>query len=159
MTPLQRRLRRLAVLVPALAVAAAVFGMLPDGVDVFHHSWKHDTDTYVGTTHAGGWALVGWAIVVLVAARFVHRDPTRVAGVRWIVVTVIIDVLACVAWAIENFTLEPETARWPGHVTAVCTGASSLLVFVVVPVVLIASKRTAPSDAVTARVVDRQRDQ
>jgi len=153
MSSLERRLRRLAVIVPLFAIAAAAFGMLPDGVDVYHYSYKHGTSTFDHTTRAGGWAVVAWAVLQAIACKWVHGAPSRFAGVMWLVCSLLIYVVCAIAWFFEMFTLAPETMEWPAHATAVCAGAAAVLVFVGLPIILLASARARSSDAPRARVV------
>ncbi len=151
-SPLERRLRRLALLIALLAIAAAVFGMFPDGVDLWKHSFKHDEEIADGTMRAGGWSLVAWAAAQVWAAWSTRTRPGRSQGVFWLAAMVAIDIAGGIAWLVENFRMDHEIARWPGHVTWVCVGTASVLALVVLPIVLLVSRGEPPSEVPTARV-------
>lgn len=153
-SPLERRLQRLAVLIPAFAIAAAIFGMLPNGVAVYCHSWKHDTDTFDHLTHAGGWTLVVWALLQVLAARPLRTMNSRRKAVQWFVVSLLVYASAAIVWFVENVTFETQVMRWPAELTAACAGSACVLVFIVLPAVLLASGAERPSDAPSARVVE-----
>ncbi|HTR51133.1 MAG TPA: hypothetical protein VMJ10_10540 [Kofleriaceae bacterium] len=152
-SPLERRVRRIARLVQVFALAAAVFGMLPGGVDVFHHSFKHDTDTFSHTMRAGGWSVVGWAITQVLAGTWVRDAPSAKAGIRWLAASIVIYVISVLCWLFETFTLSPVQLEWPAHATAACASAATLLVFVALPVVLLTADR---STVPRARVVSSE---
>jgi hypothetical protein len=151
---LEQRLRRLATIVVVLAVAAAVFGMLPNGLEVRHLSFKRETITYDGTIRAGGWSLVGWALFQVLLARTLRREPTRSAARLWIGISIAVDIAAAIAWLIENFTLADETLRWPAHLTGVCVGSVCVLVFVGLPIVLLTTRKAQPAVVPTAEARD-----
>jgi hypothetical protein len=138
------------LLVAILAVAAAVFGMFPNGIDLGVYSspsWMH--------VHAGGWSLVVWALAQVLAARWVRAraQPDRSTGVGWLVAIIMIDVSCGAAWLLENFRLDPWVLKWPAHVTAACVGAASVLVFVALPIVLVVSDGSTPPALPKARAV------
>lgn len=149
LSPLARRLRRLAVVVAALAAAAAVFGLVPDGMDLY----EHRTKLLEATTCAGGWPVVVWAFLQVVSTRPVYGEPTRALALVWIVWSLLLDLGGTFAWVVGKANLMHAEARWPGHMMGYCALATAVLVFVVVPIVLLVSSRQAPSDAPDARVV------
>ncbi len=151
-SPIERRLRRLAVLIPLFALSAAGFGMVPDGLELWSHSFKHSEDNWDGTMRAGGWALVAWGLLIVWASWSVRRRPSRARGVEWIAQLVAIYVVGGIAWLVENFRLERQVPRWPGHVTAFATGTATVLALVVLPIVLFASRGERPPDIPSARV-------
>jgi hypothetical protein len=151
-SPLERRVRRLAVLVPVFAVAAAVFGMLPDGIDVYRYSWNRGY-TFSHTARAGGWSLVVWAVLQVLASKSLRRMTTRKSARRWFAFSLVVYTGTVIAWFIENCAFETGVVRWPAHMTAACAGSACVLVFIVLPLVWLASDHVRPSDAPTARVV------
>ena len=152
MSPLAQRIRRLAVVVAVLAIAAAVFGMLPGTIVVHYHT--HDERYASEAMHAGGWSLVIWAAFQAAVAKVVHRDATRSAAGVWIAGSVVIDIAGLIAWLIENFRVGASAMSWAAQLTGACVSATAILVFVVLPIVMLVSDRTEPSDAPSARVVD-----
>ncbi len=151
-SPLERRLRRLALLIALLALAAAVLGMFPDGLELWKHSFKHDEDSWDGTMRAGGWSLVGWAVLQVWAAWSVRARPSRSRGIQWLAQLVAIDFAGGIAWLVENLRWDHQVARWPGEITGTCVGTASVLALVVLPIVLFASRGEPPSQLPSARV-------
>lgn len=152
-SPLARRLRRLAEVVAVLAVAAAVFGLVPNGMDVYSHGLDRHSQMWVGSMHAGGWAVAAWAILQVVSAKPVHGEPTRSLAVVWIVWSFFLDAGGVIAWVFGEANLMHTVPRWPGHIMGYCALATAVLVFAVVPIVLLVSSRDVPSDSASARVV------
>jgi hypothetical protein len=149
MSPLAQRVRRIAVVVAVLAIAAAAFGMWPDSVEVHYH--------ISGATElmrAGGWSVVVWAVVQGLVAKLVYSDPTRRAAAAWIAGSVVIDLAGLIAWLVENFRVDARVSYGPAQLTGACASATAILVFAVLPILLVASDRTEPPDAPRARVVD-----
>jgi hypothetical protein len=148
---LERRLRRLAVLVPMLAVAGAVFGFLPRGVVLVEHSFKSDAVIGTHMTHAGGYSVATWAVLHCFTAATVRAAPTRNSGWGWFAASLLFAFGGGIAWFVESFTLSSVVPLWPAHVTMVCVGSALVLVTFVLPVILVVSKSEAP--APEARVV------
>jgi hypothetical protein len=149
MSPLAQRVRRIAVVVAVLAIAAAAFGMWPDAIEVHYH---HADE--IELMRAGGWSLVVWAVVQSLVAKLVYSDPTRRAAAAWIAGSVAIDIAGLTGWLVENFRIGARVSYWPAQLTGACASATAILVFAVLPILLVASDRTEPPDAPRARVVD-----
>ena len=143
MTQLERGLRRLALLVPLFAIAAAVMGFVPRGIALGHSGT---------TTFAGGYSVAGWALFQAFAAASVRATPTVRRGWTWFAGSVIFGGGGAVAWFVEHFTLSSESALWPAHVVMVCTGTAAALTTFALPAVLLFSEREPPP-APEARVV------
>jgi hypothetical protein len=159
-SPLERRLRRLAVVVPALAVVATVSGCVPDTMAKWSVPWglngREYVPDHVELTYAGGVSLAVWTALHGLLARMVHHHPTRGLAIWWFVTAVIMTPVAFVMWSITEhdiFLFADFAPRGLGHVTFACAGAAVVLVVVVLPIVALASSRTKVSDAPTARVV------
>jgi hypothetical protein len=152
LTPLARRLRRLAQLVPAFAFAAAVFGVVPHGFDIVHVSFKNDSVTQVGTSIAGGYSVAAWAIVQGFATSTVRADPKRSTGWKWFAASVLLAISAFIGWMYERFSLfTDQVPRWPGHAMIVCVGCAVVLTTITLPFVLITSA-SEPPEVPPARV-------
>jgi hypothetical protein len=153
---LERRLRRLALLVPMFAAIGAVFGMIPRGLGIEVHSWGNKVPFMSDRTmNAGGWSLVAWAAVQLLIAASVRANPTRKVGWWWFGGSIVLCAGGGVAWYAEHFVMwDRHVPNWPGHVTALCGGAAVVLVLVALPSVLLVTERTPPATP-TARVVKK----
>jgi hypothetical protein len=150
-TPLQRRLRRLALLSSAFAVADAAFGMLPNGLEVTHSSVNPPGQVLAhGST--GGWTLAMWALVQVWLACRLWLRPGQRQGMRWVAQALAVDFFGGFLWFIENVTFDHWTARWPADITAGWVGSATVLVFAAIPVVLFADDDPTP-EVPPARIV------
>jgi hypothetical protein len=151
-TPLQRRLRRLAVLTSVFALAAAAFGVLPNGLEVTRSSAQPPGQVL---THgsAGGWTLALWAVVQVLLARRVWLRPGQRQGMRWVAQALALDFFGGFLWFVENITFDHWTARWPANLTAASVGSATVLVFAAIPVVLFADDDPTPG-VPPARIVE-----
>jgi hypothetical protein len=137
MTPLQRRMARLALLVSAFALAAAGFGLVPRGFVVTH-------DVSVGRW-AGGAPVAAWAVAQMLAALRARATPKRRVGWAWFAASFLLTVASTVYWMIDQFTLVSEDARWPAHAMAACIGTTLVLTTLALPLILIASDNEEPA--------------
>jgi hypothetical protein len=144
---LEQRVRRIAVVVPVLAVAATIFGALPGGLE-------HWTDGYipapvVHATFAGGWSLVAWTLSHAFIAYLVYDKPTQRHALGWFAVSIVTVPVAWIAWSVEHsLLLENYRLAWAGNVTATLVGAAQLLLLVGLPIVAATSERGRPIAAV-----------
>ena len=171
MTDLERRLRRIVLLVALFGIAAAIAGMFPgeqvfdDANNCFGHAFgglfSHGgevacTASYtklVATRAAGGLPLVMFVGAELAYGAIVIQSPSRWVALGWTVWTGI----GLVVWFGATFKLDlfSHTARLPAEtITYTLLGAMLLLICPIALVVGFASKRTAPG-APDARVVVR----
>jgi hypothetical protein len=147
-TALQRHLRRLAELASGFAIAAAAFGMLPDGLEVTRFPAQPPSQS-----PAGGWTLAVWALAQVWLARRLWLNPGQRQGTRWVAKSLAIDFIAGVLWLVENVPLfDHLTARWPADLTAGWVGCVAVLVFAAIPVILFADDDPTP-EVPPARVV------
>jgi hypothetical protein len=151
---LDRRLRRVAVVAAALAIAAAVLGFVPDTLAYWESRWPDDrAPPVVDTMIAGGWTLVAWALLHAAIARSVYRRPSRRRAVVWFTTALVTTPLAYAVWAFgENFFLfDSIEPRGLGHVTLACAATAAVLLLVVLPLVALVSKSAPPDDAHVTR--------
>jgi hypothetical protein len=142
--PLERRLRRLALLVPAFAIAGAAFGFVPHGFDIVERSFKNDHIIAQTTSIAGGYSLAVWAALHGFVAATVRAAPKRSTGWKWFVASVLLAICGGVGWLVERFTLADQLPRWPAHAMIACVGCAVVLTTIALPVVLIASANDRP---------------
>lgn len=149
MTPLETRLRRLAILVPALAIVAAVIGFLPGGIALSGRTFERDH-----TTFAGGYSVAAWALFHAFAAASVRAAPNPRRGWTWFFLALFAMFGGGLAWFVEHFTLSSEAPLWPANVVIACVGTALALSTFALPAVLLFSEREPPL-APEARVVTR----
>jgi hypothetical protein len=125
------------------AVAAAAFGMLPDGLEVTRTS-VNPPGQVLKHGSAGGWTLALWAMVQVVLALRVWRSPGQRIGMRWVAQALAIDFIGGFVWFVENITFDHWTARWPAEMTLAWVGSSTVLVCAAILVLLFANDDPTP---------------
>lgn len=172
MTDLERRFRRIVLLVALFGIAAAIAGMFPgeqifdDANNCFGRAWggifteNHHTvdctESYtklVATHAAGGLPLVMFVGAELAYGVMVIQRPSRWVGVGWTVWTAI----GLAVWFGATFKLDlfTHSVALPAEtITYTLLGAMLILICPIAVVVGLTSKRTA-SIAPDARVVVR----
>jgi hypothetical protein len=127
LSPLEQRVRRLAVLATTSAALAAVLG--------------------------DSWALVGWAGMLAMSGALVYAWPNGVSGALWLITSIGVCFVGAIAWVQENVPRnDRDMLPLPGSATIMFLGVTTVLVFVALPLVLLFSSRARPSDSPRARV-------
>lgn len=146
--------RRLAVLVSLLAIVAAVLGMLPNGIELR----PSDVSRYnhfagpASTIHAGGWAVVIWAVGIARLARQLWRWPGRHNGVILLLSAFILTFLCACGWRLEDNTLDRQVLLWPAEQMIAVLALTGALLFIAIPIALFVRGAKRPS-LPNARVV------
>ncbi|MEO6774824.1 MAG: hypothetical protein ABI467_17750 [Kofleriaceae bacterium] len=158
---LARRLRRIVHLVLALGVVLVAITFLPGrrvyddannclgrafaGFATTEHRHDDCSPSYTelkATEPAGGWPLVGFAIVVAIGAGLVHRRPRRRYAWAWVASTA----LAAVALFVTTFELhffEYVETLWPAAVLDIALGTILVLVLLAAPAAALLSRERA----------------
>lgn len=143
MSDLERRLRRIVLLVALLGIAGAIAGMFP----------VHDPEHIMLVHTAYGmplWLMVG---ATLLYGGLLLHNPRRGVAVGWMVWTAI-SVITFFGMTWDDHLMARHDV-WPLTIVHALIGGMLVLIFPVTTIVLVASDREPRADEVSARVVSR----
>jgi hypothetical protein len=153
---LSQRLRRVAVIVALLGVAAVIVGLF-DGEPLDAAACQGPLqDACVRlprTVGAGGPSILTFVLFQVVSAMVVYRRPGGPAGWSWMLTTIPITLGGLVIYLGEHPTLLDRLAvMWTGQLVMTLVGAMLLLILGAVPLAILLSTRELPWRAATARL-------
>jgi hypothetical protein len=158
-SPLELRLRRIAVIVPVLAVVATIVGALPGGLVDSPCCCVGAPPGCIGetlelpTTVAGGWTLAAWTLLTIVIAWAVYRHPTRRRALLWVGSAPVSLAVGLKLWSFEHDVRHTSFGSSAlGDAMTACIGAIVVLLLLALPLIAVLSDRSPPR-AASARVL------
>jgi hypothetical protein len=156
MTPFERRVQRLAVIVSVLAIIAAVLGMIPGGMASITPIGDATGElSLTAPIVAGGWTLVAFAVIHGLIARHVYRHPTRANTWRWFGAALVSVPVGVMVWARVEHSFAEQSIDWrqAGEAMGAFMGAVFVLLLLVLPIVALYSDHVRREVAPSARIV------